>query len=306
MIPALYRLFIIVIGSVLLLAAVCSLVNRLVYQFPGNHYIPDNYFLSAIVLVLSYIGSRILFGARTRWASISLQLLMFFLVMSSLAFITNSIQYTPYPPIDTEIIALETAMGIHLPDLMDWIQQYPGIKWLMAYSYDSLALQMALLPLLLIVTNQPSVNQNEHRLCVYYILMLWTVFVGFAFYYFFPTTAPASNMLSPWFMQSQYDTGIKFTQIRQYIAPTTMDGGMIALPSFHSIWAILCVYLIWPWPWARMLLIINNGILLLACVFLGWHYPLDILASIIILLFSLLLFYPLIQRSAPTRLLSHD
>ncbi|HGH3054753.1 TPA: phosphatase PAP2 family protein, partial [Legionella pneumophila] len=67
-----------------------------------------------------------------------------------------------------------------------------------------------------------------------------------------------------------------------HIQPTTIEGGLIALPSFHTIWAILCVYLIKDWFIPCLLLSIINVLLILSCVLLGWHYPIDILAAIIL------------------------
>ena len=65
--------------------------------------------------------------------------------------------------------------------------------------------------------------------------------------------------------------------------PTTNEGGLIALPSFHAIWAMLSVYLFKEWPVACFSLLSINIVLVASCILLGWHYPLDILGAFVTL-----------------------
>jgi len=283
--PNTYRPLIFAVLAVLSLALFTYSANYIVYQYPGNNYLPPDYGTVLILLLIFYAGCRLQFNRQNRLTSVAVQLIAFYGVISCIALCTNGVQYTPFPPIDKHLIQLERYMGINLPLMLDWLQSHPLLKFCLAVSYDSLAYQIAFIPLIIILFSTKNTPDYKPRLYRFYLLILWSSFWGFGFYYFFPTTAPASNMDSPWFIQSQYDTGLKFYQLRHYIQPTTMDGGMIAFPSFHSIWALLCLYLIWPWKWAFLLLLLVNTGLLISCVLLGWHYPLDILASVILLMF---------------------
>lgn len=62
--------------------------------------------------------------------------------------------------------------------------------------------------------------------------------------------------------------------------------GFIGLPSFHVIWAWLCLYLIRSWRIAFFLLMPINGLIVLACILLGWHFPTDLLGSLVVLLLA--------------------
>ncbi|HBD9376085.1 TPA: phosphatase PAP2 family protein, partial [Legionella pneumophila] len=230
----------------------------------------------ACIILLNYIGMILVFGKNNRVTRSGLELINFFVVMSIIALATNAVQLTPFPPIDKQIIKLEAQLGINMVSILEWTNKYQFFKYLLAIIYDTLPYQMSILPLCVIVSGRFYILKD------YYFLLLSTTLLGFTFYYFFPTTAPASEIQNSLFAPEQIATGLKFYQIHHYIQPTTIEGGLIALPSFHTIWAILCVYLIKDWFIPCLLLSIINVLLILSCVLLGWHYPVDILTAIIL------------------------
>ncbi|WP_242602263.1 phosphatase PAP2 family protein [Legionella waltersii] len=209
-----------------------------------------------------------------------LELINFYTVMCIIALATNAVQLTPFKPIDLQIIKLENSLGINLIAIMQWLCEYPIFKLILSIIYDSLPYQMSILPLCVIISGQFTVL-NE-----YFMLMLITALIGFMIYYFFPTTAPASMLDSSLFLPEQVDTGLKFFQIHHHQTPTTNEGGLIAMPSFHTVWAILCVYLIKNWRLPCMLLGLINLLLIMSCVLLGWHYPSDIIAGFALVLIA--------------------
>ena len=200
--------------------------------------------------------------------------------MGVIALTTNAAQYTPFDTIDSHILKLESILHINMQSIMLWTHDKPTIRKLLAFIYDTLPFQMSYFPLLIIAAKQ---FDTAHE---YYFLLLISAILGFTFYYFFPTTAPASVVESPYFSEIQHATGLKFNQIHNYIQPSTLDGGMIALPSFHVIWAWFCLYLIRGWPVLFYFMLPINTLLIASCVLLGWHYSIDILGAFIIILIS--------------------
>ncbi|CZG39892.1 TPA: phosphatase PAP2 family protein [Legionella pneumophila] len=271
-----FRYFILLAGTIVSLSLVVLVINHFIYQFPGNNYFPPNTPVMACIILLNYIGLILFFGKKNRVTCSGLELINFFIVMSIIALATNAVQLTPYPPIDKQIIKLEAQLGINMISILEWTNKYQHFKYLLAIIYDTLPYQMSILPLCVIVSGRFYILKD------YYFLLLCTTLMGFSYYYFFPTTAPASELQSSLFAPEQIATGFKFHQIHNHIHPTTIEGGLIALPSFHTIWAILCVYLIKDWFIPCLLLSIINVLLILSCVLLGWHYPIDILAAIIL------------------------
>jgi hypothetical protein len=252
-------------------------VNAVHFHYPGNAYFPNNIPCLFLLFCLMYSGSYLLWGDQSYATQVTRELIHLFLVMALVFIGCVGIQYTPFAPIDLYIIHWDHAMHIHLAALMHWTQSHPVLHQSMAAAYASLNLQLLYLPLTLIFLGQ------FKRLHEYYVLLLITAFIGYLVYYFFPTTAPASMIESPYFTEAQRATGLKFKQIHAHIPPSTASGGMIAFPSFHIIWAWLCTFLFRDWRVAFYLLLTLNITLTVACVLLGWHYASDIIASIFIL-----------------------
>jgi len=279
--------YIYVLASIIFGLSIAALsLNYMVFGFPGNNYFPENTPLFFVLLLLINFGFTLLFGIKSKPSVAVRELINFFAIMSLIALATNAIQLTPFPPIDNYILSIEAKVHINMISILNWTNQFPLFKRILIFIYDSLPFQMSILPLLVIATGKYNIARE------YYFLLLCTVLIGFVFYYFFPTTAPASVIHSPLFTEAQVATGLKFSQIHQHIPPSTMDGGLIALPSFHVIWALLCVYLLKEWFYPAILLLAVNILLILSCVLLGWHYPVDVVGGILILGFS----YYLLER----------
>jgi hypothetical protein len=264
-------------GLILFFSFIIFLINEFIFQFPGNNFFPEHVFAIALLLFFLNLGLRLSFPQTSKFCLIGQELFYFFCVMWIIAFATNAVQLTPFPPIDHAIVALEMKIHINMNTIVQWTNSHPQFKNLLRIIYDSLPYQMSIIPLIILFTCR------MHLLREYYFLMLSTTLIGFGFYYFFPTTAPASIMDNSLFSLEQIATGLKFNQIHQHIQPTTNEGGLIALPSFHAIWAILCVHLLKEWKILYFILGVINTLLISSCVLLGWHYCMDILGSIILL-----------------------
>jgi hypothetical protein len=267
-------------GLILFSSLVIFSINCTIYHFPGNNYFPENVPLLIVILVLFYLGLRLLFPTNSKPCLIGQELLYFFCIMALIALATNAVQLTPFTPIDHYIVLLEEKLHIDMARIVDWTSQYPDFKNILGFIYDSLTYQMSVIPLLVLL------SCRFYLLREYYFLLLCTTFFGFSVYYFFPTIAPASMFQSASFSADQLATGLKFQQIHHLIPPTTNEGGLIALPSFHVIWAVLCVYLVREWKIICIPLAALNLSLIASCVLLGWHYPTDLIGSVIILWFS--------------------
>ncbi|MCW8443819.1 phosphatase PAP2 family protein [Fluoribacter gormanii] len=274
------RSIVILSSLVLILSSIVFSINHFFYKYPGNNYFPEGIPFLALVLILLNLGLVLYFPKDNKIRQVGRELIYFFSLMCIIAIATNAVQLTPFPIIDPLINTLEECMDIRMEAILAWTHNHQKFKYLLGVIYDSLTYQMSILPLLIIITCR------FHLIREYYFYMLSTVLIGFTFYYFFPTTAPASIINSPFFSPEQIDTGLKFRQIHHYINPTTNEGGLIAFPSFHAIWAILCVNLLREWPIACILLFIINLFLIASCVLLGWHYLVDIIGGFIVLLLS--------------------
>lgn len=278
------------IALLLFLSLLIIFINEVLYQFPANNFFPQHMLVLTSSLILINWGLILLFGRHTAPSEAGMEFFRLFAVMSLIVLATNAVQLTPFPPIDQKILALEEYYHIHIPSILAWSYAHPYFKNCLGFVYDSLPYQMSLLPLIPIAAGKRALMKE------YYFLLLFSTLLGFGFYYFFPTTAPASIIKSPYFFSEQLATGLKFYQIHHHISPTTNEGGLIALPSFHTVWALLNVYLLKEWPIARNLLLMVNTLLIAACVLLGWHYLIDVVAAFFVVAVS----YYLLTLCKPT------
>lgn len=252
-------------------------INTTRTHYIGNNYSPFNIKWACTALILTYLGTCLYYTSSHHITQKIKELGLFFGCMALVLLGTNAVQYTPFTPIDQNILNWSTWIHTDVAQTIAWTYAHPTLYKSMTLIYKSIDYQLTYLPLMFILFGR------FKRLHEYYFLLLTTALIGFTFYYFFPTTAPASVVNSPYFIEAQYATGLKFKQIHAHIKPTTIEGGMIAFPSFHVIWAWLCVWLVRDWTWVfKPLLILNTGIAV-SCVLLGWHYILDIIASFAVL-----------------------
>ena len=174
------------------------------------------------------------------------------------------------------LVRWDQALGIDTPTLIAWTAHHGTIKLLFEIAYSVVSLELMLLPALLAILHY------EKQLNEYLLVLSSVAIVGSLIYYFFPTAAPASVFDSSYFLHFQEDTVLKFQQIHHYIQPTTTEGGMIAFPSFHVIWAVMCAWVLREKWWLFVPVALTNLIAIIATVMLGWHYLVDALAGIFI------------------------
>jgi len=276
----------IIIGtSALILSAICFAINFFYTHYYGVVYLPHQVCYAALVLIFVHQGFSVLYGRNSQPAIIVREIFYFFLLMLIIAVASNAVQFTPFPRIDEWIFRTEVSWNIQIKHMIAWTHSLPIFNQILTTSYSFLPYQMAYFPLLIIAMRRFDIMRE------YYFLMLFGLVVGYSLYYFFPTTGPASIIESPYFTPSQYATGLKYTQIHQHLRPTTMDGGMIAFPSFHVIWGWYSLYILRGMPLVFIFMLPIYILLVVSCVLLGWHYPLDILGGFVIIGLSHLTYY---------------
>ena len=264
---------------VLAMSSILLLYNQLGPHYNGNNYFPPDAASYGLILLLILGGLFLQYGRTHITYTLFKEIIYFYGVMASIALFTNAIQLTPFEPIDPFILMIESKFPIQITTLMAWLHQHPTLKMILTWAYISLDYQIAFIPLAMIIF-----SQNIQSIRGFYCLMLLTTLIGFSIYYFFPTTAPASLLTSPYFSTANHATGLKFHQIHHYLPITTNDGGLIALPSFHAIWAVCCLYLVYEHKWIFIPMLALNSLLIAACALLGWHYFIDLIGAGIVLI----------------------
>lgn len=269
---------------VLALGIFIHLLNISCFKYPGaNYFIPV--FIEFFLFVgFTYLGLLILLGENSFFTRRVRQLLLFAIIANIYTFATSAVQFTPFTPIDDKIIGLEAYFYINYAVIVEWTRTHLLVEAIMDAAYMSIAPTLVGIPFLLIVVGYTKYLKR------YFFMMLSTCIIGFTIYFLLPTMAPASIINSEYFPLSQVATGFKFWQLHNYVVPTTYDGGMISLPSFHVIWSWCTLSLLKGLKVAYRIFFINHVLLVISCVLLGWHYITDIIASYIIIYVCLKLY----------------
>lgn len=270
------KVAVVLAGIIVLLATIAISINCFTTQYRGIDFFPDHSVYIGITIFLIYLGFVFLNTNNSYPKLAAKELLYFYLMMAIIAYASDAVQLTPFPSIDKYIVAMDQKLGVNMLSILRWTHAHKQFQHLLNLCYNSLPLQMSLIPLILIALGRFQLMRS------YYFLMLFTSLIGFVFYYFFPTEAPASVFNSPLFTPDQVATGIKFKQIHAHIIPSTKEGGLIAMPSFHVIWAVFCTYLVKDWFIPCLILGVINCLLIASCVLLGWHYPSDVIMGLIL------------------------
>ncbi len=225
------------------------------------------FFLYGLTIKLTYPRTSTFFWGYTA----------FFLSLFANLVLAQTIQATPFSPIDHRLAKIDTGMGIHALALMAWVYHHPLIHRSLNIFYDLLVLELFLIPILLICINA------RHALMVFFITQLSTLIIGAMIYYFFPTEAPSGIFYSPLFSEMQRHTSLRFYEIHHYIhAQLPSDGGLVAFPSFHVIWVILLSYALKDIRYLFYPIAVINLIIIASTVLLGWHYFCDVMSGMII------------------------
>lgn len=264
-------IIIVLISFQLLTGLMLMMINGLTYDYHGVDYFNHTYQNASIPTIL-YLAAVIYFKDHLsqRIRLILMTFGLYFLALDAGLLLAQGIQITPFPTIDYALLAFDRWLGVDQVSWLSAVHQIPWLRSLFVWGYNSLVPELMVLPMLVAILG------HERRIVIFLIAMLLSYLIGTLIFYFFPTTAPASILDSPYFTFEQHDTYIKFYEMHHHLRLTTTNGGLIAFPSFHVIWGILMIYLARARWWLFIPALIWNIILISSTVFLGWHYVADV------------------------------
>ena len=206
---------------------------------------------------------------------------LYFWTYLTVTTLTQGVQGTPFRPIDPYLVKADFWFHVNTPVLMAWTHTHAFIYKVFYQVYYSLIYELIIIPVIFICFN------GRRALTIFFIAVLTTFIIGAMIYYFFPTMAPSGVFHSHYFSKQQSATSLAFFNVHHRITVTETDGGLIAFPSFHVIWAIILTYCCKSKKYFFYPLVIYNLILITATVFLGWHYLMDVFGAGIIALIGL-------------------
>lgn len=269
-----------------LLACIYVSINHWVTHFSGYYYTPCSFVRMSpamLVVLLAACHWRKLMPTRVFSFTIAYTYLFFILLVLSWA--ETGQQFTPFPTIDRRLLYADWWLGFNTQTVLRWVAHHPILKDILNWAYNTLVFQIFAVVLFLGLSGKVT---HIYRL---FNIVLITFIMGSIIYYFFPTTAPASVIASPHFLEESRLTGEKFYWVHHFFPVVSYRGGMIAFPSFHVIWAVLLCMAVYFNKWVFYPLCVLNSLLISATILLGWHYLVDVMASFVIVVVGIGLNY---------------
>lgn len=270
------------------LSLLCSfwmlLLSTIVMGF--NHYVWHyplvNYFVACMTSIFclfffSTLGFWFGKGSSSRWTKLFFYITVYHSIVFLVMYATNAVQLTPFKPIDIHLLQIDSTLHYDTVMILNKLAKHASWRSHLVHAYNFVDMELAFLPVLLVILGQfYSVKQ-------FFCILLCSTLLGYLLYFFWPTTAPASLLKSTYFIKEQIYTGVKFYQLHGHIKPEFDYGGLISMPSFHIIWAILCQQSAWRVRWLWYGLLPVNILVVLSALFLGWHYLADFFGSVIVI-----------------------
>ena len=258
---------------IFLASIIVLFLNHFIYHYQGLNYINENALSLLNEAILFKIAAKI-FEPFKRLENLINDFIKLFGCFVLLMIATTAVQYTPFHLIDDFLFRHEK---LPLLSLIDWTKNKLKLFNIIAWIYNSLIQGLYILPLLFTLLRQ---SKKVNNFCHY---MVFTGIFGFGFYFFFPSCGPVHLYDKTHFLAAQVNNYQKYYDIHHHLIPSQMNGGMIACPSFHVIWAWACVRffisnrILFPFALTWFLMICASTILL------GWHYSIDVLSAILII-----------------------
>ena len=213
---------------------------------------------SAFILSL-LIGARVFFHTA-----------FIFLITSSSLY---ALILTPLPPIDHQLVHLDSLLHFHLPHFMRWSQQHLRFYRVMKLVYASWLNELIVLPVL------ASFFLPYCSVMRYFVCLLLAMSIAALIYFFFPTASPASVFKAALFLPEQHAIVHRYYNFHHQVVQSIPILGLISFPSPHVIGALSVTLLFWR-RWGFFIpMALFNALVCLSTLALGYHYLVDVIAS---------------------------
>ncbi len=271
------RLFYILLLLTMVTGILLTAINQLFTHYQGVPYAKWHFFLVIFALIGLSALSKAIKAESPRLYTLVHSYSQYWVLIIANTLLLQGIQYTPFPTIDTALLAFDQWLYFDTTQTLQWVHQHNLTAFFMFF-YDLLTYELFFLPGII------GFFVTRYRFKRFLLAYVLATIIAELIYYFIPTEAPASLLSSPLFPDMAQQTHIKFEAVHQaikYLYPPG-TGGLIAFPSLHVISGIMYAYLCMDRRWLFGLIGAANTLMILATVLLGWHYLVDLLAAVVI------------------------
>lgn len=245
-------------------------------------YAPLGDTLQRVLVIATMLATAAVFCAnnRPRTALVIECIGLAIAVAATVPGLTTMIVALDMPYRDAELLAWDKALGFDWEAIVLWVRDYPALSIVMSHCYSSILWQ----PMLLIPCLAFSDPERLRRIMGASTVALLVTVVVFAFY-------PAeTGYVHLGYKRSEFPHLLANTSWGVHAILEAVRGGsrqlslegLVTFPSYHAVVAVLFAYGWRAVPVVRWPMIMLNFVMLIACVPIGSHYVVDVLAGIVI------------------------
>lgn len=234
-----------------------------------TYALPSILLLICISLFYFYTGreQRIM-----EFAHFAAQLLALYAVTMPLTFLAVS---TNAPLHDNAFDGIDKAMGLDWVAWTQWMTGHPYLRWILAVVYGSLPVQGFFCYIYNVHTREFWRNTE----------LWWATFISLIITIAGSAAFPAMNP----YVYYGLESSDRFIHMGQFlglrdgtmrVVSTQIHEGLVQLPSFHTILAILMTYNVRHNHWLLAFAVVLNAALIISCPTEGSHYFIDLFAGV--------------------------
>jgi hypothetical protein len=181
---------------------------------------------------------------------------------------------TNLPFVDSSLDSVDRYFGIYTPSIVFWFRNHEWLEIVFTFIYDLFFLQFLFIIFYFSFLRRPNILQ---RFLIQFVI---ASFLSILISIFYPAAGPYS-----WY---DYTTSPELSktlnhllQLRDHVFDVTSGEGIIMVPSFHSVMALIYTYTFRNEKKIIFIpILILNILLIFSCIPIGGHYFADILAAI--------------------------
>jgi membrane-associated phospholipid phosphatase len=184
---------------------------------------------------------------------------------------------TARPLADRQLAACDAALGLDVSQSVASGRRHPMLGRLLNLAYDSMLLQTAIVVALLGL-------RGDCRLEIFTLRFTVSALIALALFLVLPAEGPFSTYgFRPSASQSHYLEHLHALRDGTFTFLNFADvAGLVAFPSFHSIWALLLILTCRQQRIISVVVLILNSLVIIATLTTGWHYLTDVLGGVVV------------------------
>jgi hypothetical protein len=186
------------------------------------------------------------------------------------------------PPHDAWLASADGLLGLEVPAILAWIEEHPALRAFFDRAYDSLIPLMGLAILTTTALGRLRAAQEYVLSCIFAVAITFPLFACF-------------QAVGPWSYYGYEPSVTQAEYVRVFTALKESDSfaidldyanGLITFPSFHAILALTAGLAFWSFRRLRWVGVAWASIIVAATMTTGWHYVIDVLAGVVVVIAS--------------------